>query len=111
MNIVELKTWAEEQYKKDNRQLMEAGISEKKVAKAKFHLGAVVKDCGEILALSKRVNQLTDITKSNVDFLTLWGMPTPGSKTQKVEEEVKNEEVTASATRDPNWFDARNKKK
>ena len=104
---------------------MGLGVKESKVAKTKFHIKSVIDKCNDILTHTARANKMTEQVQNDVNFLTAWGMPTPGSvplsgvpignaPLEKKADEPVTETVSAAqetTQRDPNWFDARNRKK
>ena len=74
MNLKELKIWAEENYAKDNVQLMASGVLSNKMGKIKPHLKSIIEKSTWIISAIEKNNVLMNNIDNDIKLLSQWGL-------------------------------------
>ena len=101
MNLIDLKTWAQDVYAKDNRQLMDSGVKEKSLAKIRPHLKGIIERCDIVNSTTKKNNELMADIEKFLKYLSEWGLPMKEAKSESKEEIPTGEKA--------DWYSKRNK--
>ena len=92
MNLKELKVWAEENYAKDNVQLMANGVLSNKISKIKPHLKSIIEKSAWIISTTEKNNTMMNNIENDIKLLGQWGL------SRTVKEPIS--ELVGSAKRD-----------
>ena len=74
MNLKELKLWAEDNYAKDNVQLMAGGVLSGRISKIKPHLKSIIEKSAWIIAAIEKNNTLMNNIENDIKLLSQWGL-------------------------------------